>query len=415
MCLLRKLFIQIYNFNGEKMKKIILVITFLFVSAAVNTKAAQKHFYLHGFGNDIFSNGAQTTEPLGLWINTQFNDFNDDGKHIQWSSLTVNSFSHQAINTVVPALNLDNSEDHWVGIGYSAGGLVARSASTVRDPLEDKILAYVTIGTPNHGTTWADVQVQRYFVRSYARFGTDIARGKFSFIATLAGNFIQFWLESIMYYVAIYHDGALLLNGPTRNMNPNSSYLSNLNSQSNVNYERQLERGRGIVWGSWNKYCFPAGPLKGMVTSGNDPDIAVQRYQEKIDEAWKENQYHNQMVHNHPGFFQYGKRVWHRSRAGDWSAVRNAYHNIEKDYKLASSHDVNFGSDAFISGNSQRLHSTQFPPLHDPIYSSKDKREQIHGNEIPRVTHGEMVGQLLPNGGKSSAALKRILEKLSYD
>lgn len=398
------------------MKKMVLIFILLLFTY-FNIYAGHKHFYLHGFGNDIFSYGSQTTEPLGLWINTNFKDFNDNGKHIQWTTPSPLGFSEQASYNVIPSLNLNQNEDQWVGIGYSAGGLLARSASLIPSPASERILAYVTIGTPNIGTFWASGEAQRTFIRTYGRFGADMKRGKYSFVATLAGNYVQHGIEYFMKYLTMFHEGVLNFFGPTRDMQPNSSYLSNINSQSNVNTERALKRGRGIVWGLWDKYCFPAGPLKEISSSANSPIESVQEYQNKIDEAWKENQYHNQMVHKFPGFFQYGKRVWHRSRAGDWTAVRNAYFTIENEYKLISHHNKSpFGSDAFIAGYSQRMDNSSYPPLHDPNYSNKDKRQQIHGfDNITRITHGEMVGQLLPNGGFSNKALERVLRDLGYD
>ena len=141
----------------KKLNLIFLVLTFC--CANLFSQHQKKNiFYVHGF-----TQNSAATVALGneIYTDSHFKDIFYPPKHLGYVSLGSYGFLSQ-VGSLINQLNL-SSTDNWVGVGYSAGGLMARKIvqsqgiTPTPPPPNMNFDAFVTIAPPNLGTRIAKI------------------------------------------------------------------------------------------------------------------------------------------------------------------------------------------------------------------------------------------------------------------
>lgn len=214
-------------------------------------------FLLTGFGMTLWAqDSSQDKEVLlihglnssaSFW-NTFVNDLEDEG--YEWYAPSYNSsHSNGASGIASDIFNTYFPMDNGVLVGHSAGGLIARS---IMRSHQDDVLGVITVGTPNYGAGIISSMQDA----SYISFIDDIVNQAENTLTTTYESFFQVtWpllsfikpILDILYYEKVSYFNQLIETGVypalmeyidetylqlqlVEDMEPSSSYLTNLNS-----------------------------------------------------------------------------------------------------------------------------------------------------------------------------------------
>jgi hypothetical protein len=330
------------------MKFLAIVILFIVSNNNLLSQQQLKNVYLL----PDYTQSSNMMDPIKTMIEDNYNDFNPPIK------LSYNSFGNDGFNTqTYPLLNdLDTANNkNWVGIGFSAGGLMNRSIISKQElqnkPLPPNVAfeSFITIATPNLGTRIASHYSD--FAYLYTIRKATIASARYSYWASW---FVVLAYTSVAIAIDFFSQFDAEISKLAFDMKPNSNFLNYINSGANINKESKLI-GRCFVYGDYEYTWKFAGLKEGYIGSN--------AFQENIEKAEERRTYYHatekrlknkkllQRALNWPN------RVWARSRAGIWGGAIDAYKGLESDWIWL--HDINKeGSDCFINLNSQKQMNT---------------------------------------------------------
>lgn len=308
------------------------------------------HFEAHGLSAspDVMINVESVTRQA---CPQTFN--NRQGVRPEWYSTT--NLDYQAFNGVYNQLDLNN-KTNYIGIGHSAGGLIARSVSHIQGvvprPLPDNVLVrgFITMGTPNTGAIFAGEYSAFAYAWTAAR--AKIWRAPLSFFGAIGGHLFGSIMNPAIGFVGSFERAySGITNGAIENLRPGSSYLTTINGATRQSYEQSLPNGKACVYSEWGHWKYPA------FFGGGNPAQARTDYLNEIRYFTDKNGHHDRTGGEHQSKgrwwrpWWYASAAWHRMRAGDYNAARAGMNDVAGAWEQHTSHKTN--SDAFIATSSQ--------------------------------------------------------------
>lgn len=330
---------------NRALKTIAVLSACLYAGAALaQTEAELNHFYLHGWTGD-----KSDMNTLATYIANQSNDWTSAPDLQNYGSF--NSIYSQAAS-VDEAYKQNHPNGHYIGVGYSAGGLVERGVVNLHgkvDALHPAFVeGFVTLNTPNLGADiahrWEGWISKQIFAQC------KIGRGDLGL--AVYGNYLVgiFWTPILVALGELIRASWQF----TRDLIPGSSYFTYFNGAVGQGIETSIPRGKTCVYGQAEGRKLPA-----YNATGDDYHINVAQnaYQQKIDDARRYSHEHDQKANglNRGGWFRraanWFARTYHRSRAGDWNASADGWEDLNDAWEWATADRGQ--SDGFISYKSQ--------------------------------------------------------------
>lgn len=314
-------------------------------------------------------------QGLASYIDGRFNGFTSAPVLPQYSSVPF-----IPVASLGPISQTSNAhpEGRYIGVGYSAGGLITRSIvnlhGVVVPPARGFVEGFVTLGTPHTGASITHRWEWLLFKDAVAK--SRIERGSLSLIAY--GSLVFDLAISTLLTVV---GEAVRANTPfVQDLKPGSSWLSVANGSSWQAIENSLVRGKTVVYGE------VVGRKRPAHNSSTPADINPDQnaYQLKINEARANAHYYDRKAEelNRGGWLRraanWVPRTWNRMRAGDWSAAANGYEELNDAWEWATADRG--PSDTFISVESQTGLPNRINARRIPFQMNHKNEHQTDGN-----------------------------------
>jgi hypothetical protein len=327
------------------MKKLIIAIVAAvsFVTANSANLYAQasgtlNHFYLHGF-----SQNSGAVYDLAQYINGVTHAWTSGPELYSYSSYP--SIPGEAASAD-GKFKTDHPEGHYIGVGYSAGGLLVRhiekSYGSYNAISQHYMEGLVTLGTPNAGADLAG-RWEGWIAREILA-DAKINRGDQSFVAY--GTYLHL-VATLPLGVAV-GEAARAAWPFMQDMTPGSSFLSTINNSSTRTITSSLPRGWCAVYGLVSKRRLPA-----YKCSDGNYAAAQADYQSKIDDARKKSHDWDNKANDYASGGWWHRLIhkldciWARTRAGDWHACADGWEDLNDAWEWTTGDRGE--SDGFIS------------------------------------------------------------------
>ncbi len=337
--------------------RIFIVFLLLTLAGKGHTQQARfNHFYMHGWTQN--SGGIYN---LGWWCNSKFSpSWKQSSNPHLYTYNSVNGFASQ-YPSVYNSLLAAHNEGEYIGVGYSAGGLMCRmiAANTATPDGEDGwfntfVNGFVTLDAPNGGARFAS-HWQEWLFNSMLS-SVKIARGDYSFLAYGGYAITLFWAPILATIGSLVQTATPM----ALDLQPSSGFIYAINTSASR--ARQASGSRGWVAVSGDIEANSHGirwrlpglfGTQAIVTGYDDASInsAMDDYQAKIDDAHAKAGYHDWKVNHLRGFWNGLARAWHRMRRGDWNASADGWGDYDSAWEWTVAERG--PSDSFISLSSQ--------------------------------------------------------------
>jgi hypothetical protein len=299
------------------------------------------HFYLHGF-----TQNSGAVYDLAHFCANQTHAWTSGPELYSYSSYdgimsgAANADSH---------FSGDHPEGHYVGVGYSAGGLLTRQIELNHgywDPSTQHYLeGLVTLDAPNAGADLAG-RWEGYLAR-FILAEAKIDRGAQSFVS------YGVYLNLVTAYpLAVALGEAARAGWPfMQDMTPHSIFLTVINTPAVQSVTTSLPRGWSGVYALVVHRRLAANSCYGG--DGTAYQAKQDQYQKTIDSARGNAHSHDSKANDDARggwwhkFTHWPDCVWNRMRAGDWNASADGWEDLNDAWEWGTADRGE--SDGFIS------------------------------------------------------------------
>jgi hypothetical protein len=231
----------------------------------------------------------------------------------------------------------DHPEGHYVGVGYSEGGLLTRSIEYnhgMYNPVSQHYMeGLVTLGTPNAGAD-LDGRWEGWLARQVSA-DVEIGRADNSFLSDI--GYLNYVI-GVPFTIAI-GEAVRALWPQMIDMTPGSSFMNSINAPVVQSITTSLPRGWCAVYGTVNTPRLPS-----YDAADDEPDIITAQNNWNGYIVTCRNNSHNwdSRANDAAGGGWWHRLthkidcIWSRMRAGDWNATANGWNDLNTSWEWAT-------------------------------------------------------------------------------